>query len=269
MVQGRICSLVVFCFSLALVACGGAAGQGEQASSDEASGGTGGESSGGTGGEEVGGAGGGASADAGVQPGADGARPPDAAKPGVDAQPSDAKAAVGMSSLADEKIVWNGDGVGNGGGTHWMGRGQEGKTTLTYSDAMAFSPKHVIAFTMANINYAEFGWGIAATPANKYKKLGFWVNMVPQPGKTAPGNALVTIKVGGNYAAPGGGRGVNSITYNKTGLKGGWQQVVIPVADIMGTPNSSNVTEILIGLAGCGSAACSFTLYVDDIAFGN
>lgn len=43
---------------------------------------------------------------------------------------------------------------------------------------------------------------------------------------------------------------------------------MIPMADIVGGAGG-DVTEILIGLAGCGSAACSFTLYIDDIAFGN
>lgn len=198
--------------------------------------------------------------------------PSDAAKPidigGKDALAPDTKPAV-VSMLADEKVVWNGDGIGNGSGSQWMGRGQEGKTTLQYADAQSHSSTHAVAFTMSNINYGEFGWGVQHTPANRYKKIAFWANMVPQPGKQSPGNALVTLRVGGGYAAPGGGRGVETIKYNKIGLRGGWQQIVIPMADIVGNPSGGNVEEILIGLTGCGSPTCAFTLFVDDISFGN
>jgi hypothetical protein len=173
-----------------------------------------------------------------------------------------------LSALVGETIIWNGDGVGNGGGTQWMGRGQEGKTTLGYSTEQSFSSSHAVKFTMQNINYAEFGWGVRATPANRAPKIGFWVNMIPDAGKTAPGNALITLKVGGNYAAPGGGRGVETIKYNKTALRGGWNQVVIPIADVVGTPSSANITEILVGFAGCANPNCSFRFYLDDIAVG-
>jgi hypothetical protein len=240
---------------------------------DDSSGGAGGSTVG-MGGANEGGAAqvnAGGKPDAAIAPGPDpSGKPQDAgALPPSDAQSADAKAASGISTLVGEQIVWNGDGVGNGSATQWMGRGQEGKSTLRYSDVQSFSSKHSVAFAMSNINYAEFGWGIAATPANKYKKIGFWANMVPVPGKSAPGNAFFTLRVGGGYAAPGGGRGVETIKYNRTGLKGGWQQIVIPVSDIVGSPSGANVTEILIGLSGCGSTACSFTLYIDDIAFGN
>jgi hypothetical protein len=192
-----------------------------------------------------------------------------ASPPPADAMPPDVRPASGVSTLVDEKVAWNGDGVGNGSSTQWMGRGQEGKTTLSYSDAQSFSSKHSVAFSMSNIGYAEFGWGIAAMPANKYKKIGFWANLMAQPGKSAPGSAYFTLKVGGGYAAPGGGRGVRTVSYNKTGLKGGWQQIVIPIADVVGTPSGATITEILLGLEGCSSSNCAFTLYVDDIAYGN
>ena len=172
------------------------------------------------------------------------------------------------SALVGETIIWNGDGIGNGGGAQWMGRGQEGKTTLGYSTEQSYSNSHSVKFTMQNINYAEFGWGVRATAANKAPKIGFWVNMMADPGKVAPGDAFITLRVGGNFAAPGGGRGVKTITYNKTALRGGWKQVVIPIADIVGTPSSATITEILVGFAGCASPNCSFKFYLDDIAVG-
>jgi hypothetical protein len=172
------------------------------------------------------------------------------------------------SVLVGEKIIWNGDGVGNGSGTQWMGRGQEGKTTLAYATEQSFSSSHAVKFTMQNINYGEFGWGVQATPANRSPKIAFWVNMIPDAGKSAPNNALITLKVGGNYAAPGGGRGVETIKYNRNALRGGWNQVVIPIADIVGTPGSATITEILVGFAGCASTSCSFRFYLDDIAVG-
>jgi len=271
-VQGRICSFVVGALLSSAVAagCSGADGVADvqDPMTDESSGGIGGDpgGQGGAGQSNIGG-----KTDAAFTPGPDtSVKQPDAGTGMTpDAQVADAKPVVGASTLIDEKIVWNGDGVGNGGGAQWMGRGQEGKTTLKYSDVQSFSSKHAVAFTLSNIGYGEFGWGISGMPANKYKKIGFWANMVPDAGKSAPGNALFTLRVGGGYAAPGGGRGVETIKYNRTGLKGGWQQIVIPVADIVGSPIGANITEILIGITGCGSAACSFTLYIDDIAFGN
>ncbi|MDZ4696150.1 MAG: hypothetical protein SGI86_13460 [Deltaproteobacteria bacterium] len=187
----------------------------------------------------------------------------DAAVPKVDAA-----SPLPPSALVNEKFIWNGDGVGNGSGAQWMGRGQEGKTTLTYTTEQSFSNSHSVKFTMQNINYAEFGWGVQATAANRAPKLAFWVNMVRDPGKSAPGNGLITLKVGGAYAAPGGGRGVETIKYNRNALRGGWNQIVIPIADIVGTPSAATITEILVGFAGCASPSCSFRFYLDDIAVG-
>ncbi len=278
MVQGMALVLSV-ALSLGTVACAGGAGGKADNTGDGGSGAGGSaENQGGDG--QGGGAG--AGAESGAPGGTGGGGEPsggssgsiaDAGMPASDARVviSDTRSAADTgapSSLLNEEIAWNGDGVGNGSETHWMGRGQDGKTTLTYATGTSHSPSHAMAFAMGNINYGEFGWGIRSFAATRLKKIGFWLNMVRDPGKISPGDVLVTLKVGGVYAAPGGGRGVETSKYNPKALQGGWQQVVIPVADIVGSA-TGNITELLIGLAGCASTTCQFTLFVDDVSFGN
>lgn len=181
--------------------------------------------------------------------------------PVVGADEAPATAATSPAML----VVWDGEAHKAGGGWAEHKDKEHAKT----QEVEAHSGKVAIELGGEGDKWHGYGWNWTmwkaadAADVTPYKNLVFWVKMT---GETKPAELKISLaSTTGKMTGQ-----VDAVKYCPKLMEGQWQQVVIPLKDMMADHEDfdpKKVWELEVG--NWNQAAVKFVVYIDDIGFSN